>query len=576
MVRVFFTGILYLVVQAAVLGNNSGYYSSNISHSEFILAMSLEEARFLRYDKGELEGLLQEKVSAIMRKESLLTGHHLRSQYRTISIDEESYFGVMLVEVPEMSDIQRIILSMWLHQGVLWAHPNYIYIGDFMEGLTNDPHSSRQGHLSQIFATEAWKTHRGSEEVIVAVTDDGFDLKHEDTQRTYYRNPDEIPNNGKDDDENGYIDDVFGWNFVSGNNNVQAGGGNGDHGTHIAGTIAADSFNDLGIAGVAPGVQIMPLKWYDSYRPWTSAIIYETYAYAAQQGARIISTSYNVDFLSKDPTYLKALDFVHNKGVLVFNSAGNSSKLNPNRSLLDKILLVASVQTKANTDFFSQTADRISSFSNYGLGIDLAAPGDPIWATYSGSRYGNMRGTSMATPVAASIAALIWSQYPDLTANQVAHKVLTSADDISDLNGRYRFYLGTGRVNAAKALQESTGLLRAEVAETYFKGNHLNRPKALTVKFYGVVEELDAPFELLAAGDDGIFDGFRDYRINLQYDEEVFYGTNFKRVTFSRLSSGRYRFIISADNVIDPYGRKLDGDGNGTAGGDYVTEFTVR
>ena len=340
-------GVLSFVISWAALGQSDFYASSR----DFVMAMSLEGSRNSggaraasnATSRAELEVLMHSKVAAMVEGQGF---RGVDNQYHTIMVDEEEFFGVMLVETPAMSDVLEVMDGMWYYPEVLWVNPNYIYLGDFMESVSNDPDSAKQGHLPQIFAEAAWGEWRGGDEpIIVAVTDDGFDLGHEDMQGTFYQNPQEISDNEIDDDDNGYVDDVWGWNFNENNGEVLPKGGYGAHGTHIAGIIAADTLNSLGIAGVASaGVQVLPLKWYGK-QSWTSAMVYETYAYAVKQGARIISTSYSIDLMSDDPTYLEALDFVYRKGVLVFNSAGNNDELNPMRGALEKLLLVASVQT---------------------------------------------------------------------------------------------------------------------------------------------------------------------------------------------------------------------------------------
>ncbi|MCY4643327.1 MAG: S8 family serine peptidase [Bacteriovoracales bacterium] len=549
------------------------YYPSN---QNFLMAMTLDDSWGVRSQQGQkrshkdLSIRLKEKVAQIMEDQGFAG---FRNQYETLLADEEDGFGVVLVEVPEMSDIEQTIDEMWSYEDVLWAYPNFIYFGDYRESLSQDPYLEYQKHLPQIFAPNAWKVGRGEADIVVAVTDNGFDLHHEDMQGTYYRNPHEIPDNGRDDDGNGYIDDVYGWNFNAHNNDIFPSPGRGEgHGTHIAGIIAADTFNEVGVAGVAPNVQVMPLKWTGE-NPWTSAIIFETYAYAAKQGARIISTSYNVDFHVDDPTYIQALHFANDKGILVFNSAGNSGTFNPPRSGLDQILLVGSV--KAGEIGVGET-DRRSHFSNYGDGIDISAPGEFILSTHPGDRYTEERGTSQAAPIAAAVAALIWSHDPTLTASQVAHKLLTTCDPLHETNPEDYFYMGAGRPNAYAALEDSVRPLRMEVGELghgmEVEGRDL---RELTVKFYGVAQKFNRPFSLISAGEDGVLDTHDDREVALSYTEHVLYGTNYKKIRFPLPLRGQYRFTIWADAVADPFGQALDGDGDGIPGGDYVLDFSA-
>lgn len=330
--------------------------------------------------------------------------------------------------------------------------PNYEYHGNYLESSPNDPRATEQYHHVMIKTNLAWNTTQGDSELIVAVTDNEFEMDHDDMKGQWWTNTDEIPGNGIDDDGNGYIDDVNGWDFIEEGPDPSHGSGP-THGTHVAGIIAAKAGNGIGVAGIAPNVKIMPLRWYGAGTSWTSAIVLETYLYAVNNGAKIINTSYNIDGLIDDPAYLEAIDYIVKNDVLLFNSAGNGSRKNPPRQEIEEIVLVCSVRTS------EKRADKKSGFSNYGTGIDVCAPGDPILAPVKGryqgeSRYGELQGTSMASPVAAAVAALIWSHNPNYTALEVREQLENTADNIDDVNRRkFRGLLGKGRVNAETALK---------------------------------------------------------------------------------------------------------------------------
>lgn len=334
-------------------------------------------------------------------------------------------------------------------------YPNYAYYGNYMDVEDNTPNDinfNKQFHHTMIKTTEAWKTTKGSEDIIIAVTDNEFQIDHKDLATTWWTNPNEIADNGIDDDGNGYIDDVYGWDFMGQDNNVDD-TEQPSHGTHVSGIIAASTNNNLGGAGIAPNVKVMPLRWYGDERPWTSAIVSETYHYAVDMGAKIISTSYNIDYLIDDQIYLDAVKYARDNDVIIFNSAGNTNTKNPPRQAIEDVILVCSVKSK---DASSQ--DKKSNFSNYGTGIDICAPGDPIYApvqAYSGvqDRYGELQGTSMSTPVVAAVAALVWSAHPNFTDEEVIQRLYDSADDIENRNFWHRGMLGAGRVNAEKAVR---------------------------------------------------------------------------------------------------------------------------
>ncbi|MBT4793482.1 MAG: S8 family serine peptidase [Halobacteriovoraceae bacterium] len=335
-----------------------------------------------------------------------------------------------------------------------YAYPNYQYFGDYKDVESNRPNDinfEKQFHHQMVKTTVAWNTTSGDEKIIVAVTDNEFQIDHKDLESSWWKNQDEIANNGIDDDGNGYIDDVVGWDFFNNDNNV-VDPTQSTHGTHVSGIIAATANNKSGGVGVAPGVKVMPLKWYGEDGSWTSAIISETYHYAVDNGAKIITTSYNVDGFVDDQAYLAAIKYIRSHDVIIFNSAGNAGQKNPPRQKIKELVLVCSVKSGNE-----KKQDKKSSFSNYGTGIDICAPGDPVyapikWSTGTQDHYGELSGTSMAAPVAAAVAALIWSAHPNFTDEEVIQKLYDSADNIDKRNFWYKKKLGAGRVNAAKAV----------------------------------------------------------------------------------------------------------------------------
>lgn len=363
-------------------------------------------------------------------------------------LENARHLGANYFLVSDISKITNAEITM----------PNFTYYGDYLEKNLeewnpDDPMFGDQYHHVMIKSSKAWSKTRGSKEIIVAVTDNEFEMDHDDLTGQWWVNEGEIPNNGIDDDNNGYVDDINGWDFIERGPNPDHDDGP-SHGTHVAGIIAAKGNNGVGVIGVAPKVKIMPLRWYGEGRRWNSALILETYLYAVNNGAKIINTSYNIDNVVDDQAYLEAIKYIVKNDVLLFNSAGNNSRKNPPRQIIEEIVLVCSVQTKKG-----RNSDRVSRFSNFGTGIDVCAPGDPILAPVQGryqgkSRYGELRGTSMASPIAAGIAALIWSDNPNFSAQEVREKLEETADDIQRNNrSRYKGLIGKGRVNAFKAVR---------------------------------------------------------------------------------------------------------------------------
>lgn len=325
-----------------------------------------------------------------------------------------------------------------------------------------DPEFSKQWGMNDIGVKEAWSVTQGDPKMIVAVIDTGVDYTHEDLLPNIWRNLKEIPNNGIDDDNNGYIDDVIGWDFVSNDNKpfdlavepvqLLLGGGNPGHGTHCAGNVGARSGNNLGIAGVAPNVSIMPLRFISDKGEGTTADAIKAIRYAVDNGARVLSNSWGSE--GDDPAEevenkaLKdAITYAQDKDVIFVAAAGNGHQGVgydndtdakpgfPASYDMDNIISVAAVDIQ----------DQLGSFSNWGVKtVDIAAPGVKVFSTTVGGLYSDMvidlsgfkaswDGTSMATPHVAGAAALYWSAHPEKTWRDVKDAILSSAKKINSL-----------------------------------------------------------------------------------------------------------------------------------------------
>ena len=463
---------------------------------------------------------------------------------------------------------------------VAWATPNYIYRGpDPRELIPNDPLYRDQYHLPLMQSDLAWDTTPGDPNIVVAVTDDGVDLDHEDLLNNIWVNTDEIPGDNIDNDANGYIDDVNGWDFSSGDNDPNPEGGS--HGTHVAGIVAAETNNTTGVSGTAGGVTIMPLRWYGS-GPWTSSIIAETFAYAVDNGAQIITTSYNMDGWVGDPVVEAGWQYLYDQGGLHFNSAGNNNQLNPPRQAFEQTLLVASTTAQPGDN------DLKSNFSNYGTGIDIAAPGGKssnlggigILSTLPNDTYGRTSGTSMAAPNAAGVAALIWSANPGWTRDQVAAQVVATADNIDFLNPGFEGLLGSGRVNAFRSVTEKLPPPQIE-SVTGLPPRGTLPINSFSIEYNQILDPTTAVnpvnYDLRADGGDGIFDTADDIIYTLNLPSAYLVGTNQINVeiTDGPLAIGNYRFRITSGGVANTHGAFLDGDGDGTGGDDYEQYFLI-
>jgi len=308
---------------------------------------------------------------------------------------------------------------------------------------TNDAYWNYMGqYYTPIGIPGAWSVSTGSEQV-VAVIDTGVDYNHPDLAANIWTNTKEIPGNKKDDDGNGFVDDVRGWNFVSSNNDPMD---NNGHGTHCAGIIAGIANNAQGVAGVAYNAKIMPLKFMDKDGTGYASAAMSAMAYARNNGAKIQSCSWG----GKDKS--QSIDDMLNRyqDVLFLFAAGNDGKNNDVGSSWPANSNAPTVISVAATDVFYS---KLASYSNYGMNtVDIVAPGSAIMSTLPYGKYGKMSGTSMATPMVAAEAAMIRAKNPGMTVEQVKSKILTSYDVTEDTGVKIR----TGRMNLTKALDITT------------------------------------------------------------------------------------------------------------------------
>jgi subtilisin family serine protease len=336
----------------------------------------------------------------------------------------------------------------WLNRqpGVLDAEVNAIITTAGV--VPNDPSYPAQWSLNQasdidINAPEAWAIAQGLPSTIVAVVDSGIDFNHPDLQTQIWINPGEVPGNGVDDDLNGYVDDVRGWNFVSGSAVPQDDNG---HGTHVSGIIAAAGDNGLGITGVNPAARIMPLKFIDRWGSGSVLQAVQAIRYATNMGARVINASWGT------PSRVKALSDViawaGSRGVVVVSAAGNSHVNNAARRSYPAMDRYANTLSVAATD----ASGRLASFSNFGVtSVDLAAPGDLILSTVVGGGYQSWSGTSMAAPHVSGVVSMLLAKHPEYTATQLVQRIKVTIRPIPGLANKV---ITGGMLDAARAVDD--------------------------------------------------------------------------------------------------------------------------
>ncbi len=311
----------------------------------------------------------------------------------------------------------------------------------------NDGNYSQTWGMDQIDAPAAWDKTTGSNSVVVGVIDTGVDWSHPDLKDNMWVNPGEIPGNGIDDDGNGFVDDVYGYDFVNNDGNPMD---DNHHGTHVAGTIAAQGNNGRGVAGVAWNTSIMALKFLSA-----NGTGYTSDAVRAINYATMMRTQYDVNIRVLNNSwggggYSASLDAAIKASeaadILFVAAAGNSGINNDSIPHYPSNYTAGNVISVAATD----RNDNLASFSNYGQStVDIAAPGVGIYSTIAGGYYASFSGTSMAAPHVAGVAALAFAFDPDATAAEVKDAILAGGDQLDSLTGKV---LTGSRLNAAGAL----------------------------------------------------------------------------------------------------------------------------
>lgn len=372
--------------------------------------------------------------------------------------------------------------------------------------LMNDPNIPEKWGLKKTEATRAWEVSQGSKDIRVCIIDTGADTEHKDLKDNLWVNAGEIgpdakgrdkSKNGLDDDGNGYIDDIHGWNFVHNNNNLADTHG---HGTHIAGIVGARGGNGFGISGVSPRVSLMILKYYD---PNTNNLenTIKSIKYCVQNGAHIINYSGGgVEYSAKEYASIKEAE---KKGILFVSAAGNEKSNSDEKGKhyfpadyeLTNIISVTAINDAP------KESTQVLASSNYGVRtVDLAAPGENIYSTLPGDSFGLMTGTSQATAFVTGVAALIMANNREFNAGDVRKYILRNGDEHPTLMAK----TGTSKVlNSYKALT----LLDVDVAATgVIATNTANIPKRAFSSNSNIRDPKLAPSALGAASNADVQD----------------------------------------------------------------------
>jgi hypothetical protein len=440
-------------------------------------AGSVHSQLFKKYQVRSASRLFRKQTIGAAHRASRFASNETASAAFQQSFQTQGLANIYRVTLSEGADVMAAIGELRRLPEVEYAEPNYVYR---IQSSLNDPFlATKQSWgqpyddlwgLHKIAAPQAWNISTGAG-VLVAVIDTGCDIRHSDIAGNIWINQGEISANGIDDDDNGHIDDVNGWDFVNQDNDIQD---NHGHGTHISGIIAASGNNGLGIAGVAWGAQIMPVKGLDDSGRGNNAELANAILYAVQNGARVLNLSWGERKFSQ--VLEDALSMAASQNVVVIAAAGNNSEYSyqfyPANS--------RSVITVGASDH----ADSRPIFSNFGDSIDVLAPGgddsdnsaaqihknilslraSTLGADYSlpilsvGDGYLRQEGTSMAAAYVSGLAALILQRFPSATPEEVRQIIRRSADWIPDAiqQDTWGSANGYGRINVMKAMAITT------------------------------------------------------------------------------------------------------------------------
>ena len=411
---------------------------SMLSPSEKVNAASIEELTKTPHVANQLVVRLdmqkRSKATASLAAIRALSRGRIRWESQLVP-------GLVVLDIDE-SVAKGLQVARSQGEGVLYSHPSYLMHKlsnndpkwEELWGLKNTGQTARNlnpdGTYSYLTGTpgidiridEAWAMQPNADGVVVAVIDDGVDIEHEDLLETIWTNEGEHPFNGQDDDGNGYVDDVHGWNFL----NDQADSISMNHGTHTSGTIAAIGDNDTGIIGVAPGAAIMPAQFLGEDGGSTTDAM-SAIEYVVQNDARISNNSWGGGGYHAGLYELMAAAGNEYDHLFVVAAGNNGSNCGyPAAYDLDCIISVAAVQPD----------DQLANFSNRGPGVDLAAPGWGIVSSIAGNQYEAYAGTSMAAPHVAGVAALLLARSNGTaSAADIKQAILASVRPLNTLSG---------------------------------------------------------------------------------------------------------------------------------------------
>ena len=394
------------------------------------------------------------------------------------------------IEFPVEYDVATVVKEFSADPNIEYAEPVPIY---YMLGVPNDSLYDKQWYLKKIQAEQAWDIHKGEDGdsvIILGITDIGCKYDHPDLGQNIWNNLGEDADgdgktfefknsawvfdqddiNNVDDDGNGYVDDLIGWNFDKNNNNPMDEGlfFNEGHGTLVSGIAAGVTNNRIGIASISYNLKIMPVRG-----------LYNGIIYAAENGADVINCSWGGYPFSKADK--EVIDYTTGLGSIIVAGVGNENNSVPwYPACYPSVICVAGVDDN----------DVRVSYSTYGAGVDVAAPAPtsskPIISTTRNNLYGNLEGTSFSAPIVTGLIGLIKSFHPDWTNDHIIKQLLYTTNNIDSVNPGFKHLLGTGRINAYRALADSNLTITPELKlnTSLLKATHpINQDSVISLSF---------------------------------------------------------------------------------------------
>lgn len=362
----------------------------------------------------------------------------------------EPIIYVLDLENPSRENVIDTIEKLKAMPNIEYAEPNY-NVYEFSEPNDTYYQNGKQAVLDLIGAKKLWDFDIDCSDVAVGVMDSGIQTNHEDLIDNIWVNTGEIVGDGIDNDGNGYIDDIYGWNCGDSNGDVSY---VSNHGVHVAGIVSAVTDNSKGVASVARNAKIASIKIFNSSGKSTLSYIIEGINYAKKNDINIINCSFGgAGWGSTSVSIVKsAIEAVPD--IFFVIAAGNIATSTPQPDN-DQTAVYPSQLTKDLDNVISvantTSSDELSSTSHYGAtSVDIAAPGTGIYSTIPTSSYGTMSGTSMATPMVASAVAVMRAVNPNISAKKIKETLCSSSDKLSALTGKV---ISGGRLNAYNAVK---------------------------------------------------------------------------------------------------------------------------